>query len=87
MALDLSNAVVTDHCRVEIRRRGITEAALRAVLSRPRESYPVRPGRLVIQSVLEDGYLLRVFVDINRVPAEVVTAYRTSKIAKYSRPT
>ena len=28
-------------------------------------------------------YLLRVFVDIDRQPAEVVTAYRTSKVEKY----
>jgi hypothetical protein len=28
----------------------------------------------------------KVFVDIDREPAEVVTAYRTSKIAKYWRP-
>lgn len=30
-------------------------------------------------------YLVRVFVDIDRVPPEVVTAYRTSKIEKYWR--
>jgi hypothetical protein len=30
-------------------------------------------------------YLLRVFVDIDRRPAEVVTAYRTSRIEKYWR--
>lgn len=31
----------------------------------------------------EKIYLLRVFVDIDRQPAEVVTAYRTSKVEKY----
>jgi hypothetical protein len=30
-------------------------------------------------------YLVRVFVDVDRSPAEVVTAYRTSKIDKYWR--
>jgi hypothetical protein len=29
--------------------------------------------------------LVRVFVDVDRKPAEVVTAYRTSRIAKYWR--
>ncbi|GAG48402.1 unnamed protein product, partial [marine sediment metagenome] len=29
------------------------------------------------------SYLIRVFVDGDRKPAEVVTAYRTSKIDKY----
>lgn len=28
---------------------------------------------------------MRVFVDVDREPAEVVTVYRTSKIAKYWR--
>jgi len=31
------------------------------------------------------NYLLRVVVDIDREPPEVVTVYRTSKIAKYWR--
>jgi len=31
-------------------------------------------------------YLIRAFVDVNRDPAEVVTVYRTSRIAKYWRP-
>jgi hypothetical protein len=30
-------------------------------------------------------FLLRVFVDVDRQPLEVVTAYRTSKIEKYWR--
>ena len=30
-------------------------------------------------------YLVRLFVDVDRAPAEVVTAYRTSKIEKYWR--
>jgi len=30
-------------------------------------------------------YLVRVFVDVDRDPAEVVTAYRTSNIAKYRK--
>jgi hypothetical protein len=32
---------------------------------------------------LAGEYLLRVFVDVDRTPAEVVTVYRTSKIEKY----
>jgi len=30
-------------------------------------------------------YLVRVFVDVDRKPANVVTVYRTSNIAKYRR--
>jgi len=32
---------------------------------------------------LINNYLVRVFVDVDRTPEEVVTAYRTSKIEKY----
>jgi hypothetical protein len=31
------------------------------------------------------SYLVRVIVDVDRVPVEVVTVYRTSKIEKYRR--
>ena len=65
-------------------------AEIAQVLSVPEQTEMVRPGRAVYQSRVEFGespqsYLLRVFVDIDRRPAEVVTAYRTSKIKKYWR--
>ncbi len=44
--------------------------------------------RDVLQSriAFADGtYLVRVFVDVDRRPAEVVTIYRTSHIARYWR--
>lgn len=50
----------------------------------------VRLGRDLLQSRVAMGfparvYLVRVFVDVDSQPARVVTAYRTSKIAKYWR--
>jgi hypothetical protein len=69
-------------------RRGIDEAIVRRILAAPEQREAVRPGRDVLQSRIEvDGttYLVRVVVDIDRQPAEVVTAYRTSKIDKYWR--
>ena len=79
---------ITDHARFEMERRGISEAEIARVLSAPEQSDLVRPGRVVYQSRMEAEvpgkiYLLRVFVDIDRQPAEVVTAYRTSKVEKY----
>jgi hypothetical protein len=61
------------------------------VLAAPEQRHVVRPGRDVFQArislvELPKTYLVRVFVDIDREPAEVVTAYRASKIAKYWRP-
>ncbi len=81
---------LTDHARLEMERRRITKAEIAQVLSVPEQTEIVRPGRAVYQSRVEFGeppktYLLRVFVDIDRQPPEVVTAYRTSKIEKYWR--
>jgi hypothetical protein len=79
---------VTDHARFEMERRGISEAEIALVLSAPEQSDLVRHGRVVYQSRMESEEpgkicLLRVFVDIDRQPEEVVTAYRTSKVEKY----
>lgn len=88
---DLAGSVLTDHGRGQLARRGLDERDLRQVLAAPDAVEPVRPGRVVAQKVLQLGepprdYLIRVFVDIDRTPAEIVTAYRTSKLAKYRRP-
>ena len=81
---------ITDHAQFEMERRQITEAEIAQVLSEPEQVEMVRPGRAVLQSRVAYGelgrtHLLRVFVDIDEEPAEVVTAYRTSKIEKYWR--
>ena len=58
------------------------------ILKSPEQRLEVRPGRVVLQSRVQEfgsEYLVRVFVDIDRTPAEVVTAYRTSKVFKYWR--
>ena len=49
-----------------------------------------RAGRVVLQSRTTVGasptvYLVRVIVDVDRRPAEIVTVYRTTKLAKYWR--
>ncbi len=88
MADPIAEFVVTPHAALEMERRGIDEAIVRQVLTAPEQREAVRPGRDVLQSRIElEGrrYLVRVFVDVDRDPAEVVTAYRTSKIAKYWR--
>jgi hypothetical protein len=68
-AFGVTNYVITEHALFEMKRRSLGED---------------------VQSVLLMGatgqeYLVRVFVDIDRDPAEVVTVYRTSKIGKYWR--
>ncbi|MER2600471.1 MAG: DUF4258 domain-containing protein [Caldilineales bacterium] len=78
----------TDHALQEITRRQIKMADVVKVLKEPEQIVTVRPGRLVFQArgafnESSSLYLLRVFVDVDRHPPEVVTAYRTSKIDKY----
>ncbi len=74
----------------EARRRGLSEEIVRHVTESPEQREELRPGRIVLQSRVSMGrngkmYLLRVVADIDRDPAEIVTAYRTSKIDKYWR--
>lgn len=88
MAKGISGFVITDHAQLEMKRRGIDDQQVAAVLHSPEQRHSVRPGREVLQSRAEitgKDYLIRVFVDVDRNPAEVVTVYRSSKIEKYWR--
>jgi Domain of unknown function (DUF4258) len=81
---------LTDHAKNEMARRGIAESEVTKVLTAPEQVETVRAGRKVFQSRVSMGtpltaYLLRVFVDGDLEPPAVVTAYRTSKVAKYWR--
>ena len=78
--------VVTEHARLQMRRRGISEISLRMVMQQPEQLVSVRPGRVVVQRGAAIGsrdYLIRVVVDTDRRPVEIVTVYRTSKVGKY----
>jgi hypothetical protein len=81
---------LTDHARLEMARRLIAEKDVAMVLAKPEQVMQVRKGRVVYQSRLNLDepprlYLVRVIVDVDRQPPEVVTVYRTSKIEKYWR--
>lgn len=87
---DVGAYTISEHARLQMARRGVPEAWVDATLRTPGQRQPVRPGRCVFQSAMphEDesrDWLLRVFVDVDRDPAEVVTVYLTSKLAKYWR--
>ena len=72
-----------------MRRRQIPLSLVNEVLAGPEQRLAVRPGRHVLQSTVAIGgkrYLVRVFVDVDRSPATVVTVYRTSNVTKYWRP-
>jgi len=84
------NYIFTEHLMLEMKRRGLTMEIVEFVLKLPEQRFELRKGRHVFQSriVMDDPerpYLIRVFVDVDRDPFEVVTVYRTSKIEKYWR--
>jgi hypothetical protein len=86
----IKSYILTDHAKEEMARRHISETMIDQVLTGPEQTEIIRIGRVICQSRIELGeppkaYLLRVFVDIDREPAEVVTVYLTSKIRKYWR--
>jgi Domain of unknown function (DUF4258) len=81
---------LTGHARLEMTRRQISKAEGESVLAAPEQTECVREGRAVYQSRIELGapsktYLLRVVVEIDRQPSEVVTVYWSSKVQKYWR--
>ena len=87
--IDLGSARITDHARLAMARRDIAEAQVRGVLRSPQAVLPGnRPGRQVAQGPVKLGdrrrpVLLRVVVDMDRSPPEVVTAYATTHFARY----
>jgi hypothetical protein len=88
MAEPVSSYVITPHAAFEMARPRVSDEILRAVLAGPGQRHHVRPGRDVLQSRIEVAgktYLVRAFVDVDRIPAEVVTVYMTSQLAKYWR--
>jgi len=88
MAEPVDNYLITSHAAFEMLRRRVEDRVVRQVLAAPEQRHAVRPGRDVLQSRIafaSKTYLLRVFVDIDRDPAEVVTVYRTSRVPKYWR--
>jgi hypothetical protein len=87
--IDFGSARISDHAQTAIARREITEAAVRQVL---RASQAVvagnRPGRQVAQAPVTLGerpqrVLLRVVVDVDQDPPEVVTVCATTQFRRY----
>lgn len=86
----ITDYIFSDHATFEMARRGLSRETVHAILPAPEPRFEIRPGRVALQSRLSAGqaskpFMVRVFVDVDRTHAEVVTAYRTSRIAKYWR--
>jgi hypothetical protein len=78
---------ISGHARFEMRRRGIRPSAVVSVIRAPGQVLPARKGRQIYQSLIGKAarMLLRVVVKEDETAYHVVTAYKTSKVAKYRR--
>ena len=75
--------VLTTHALVQAKRRGISREMLMQVVHHPEQRFRQRQGRHIFQSRVMLGskpWLVRVVVDVDRSPPEIVTVYRTSNI-------
>ena len=83
------NFRISKHAQEEMERRSIPIRFLEAVLESPQQIVPERGELKAYQSIIDFGsgkkFLLRVIVDDTLESANVITAYRTSKIVKYWR--
>ena len=78
------NYKISDHCLEQIKQRGISREDIHRVLTKPDMIIKQDEEINVYQSLSFDKqFVLRIFVNINRKPFLVVTAYKTSKISKY----
>ena len=75
------------HAIEQMKIRGVPEEIIFEVLENPDNIYSENEGQLIYQKVvLFDGlkqYLVRVFVNSDKIPNLVKTVYRTSKLSKY----
>ena len=74
--------VISSAVRQKIEDHGLSVDDVEAVLAAPEQTMAGHSGRLVYQS-RAGRFLVRVIVESNTDPLEVVTAYRTSNVTKY----
>ncbi|MBF2096965.1 MAG: DUF4258 domain-containing protein [Gloeomargaritaceae cyanobacterium C42_A2020_066] len=89
-AQSITQYSLTEDALTQMARRHIDPDLVKQVLAAPEQTELDREGREIYQSRFEKDepprtYLLRVFVDVDRTPPEVVTVYLTSKVKKYWR--
>ncbi len=86
----MKRIVFTGHALYQMKRRGRSEDLIKKIIETPGQSAEVRPGRLVLQSLVMMGdppanFVIRVFADVVGENLEVVTVYRSRKVEKYWR--
>ncbi len=78
---------ITAHARFEMRRRGIRQSEVTAVVRHPEQVLPSGKGRQIHQSRIGRArrMLLRVIVHEDATHYHVITAYKTRRVNKYWR--
>lgn len=76
---------ISGHARFEMVRRGVSRADVLRMIRRPGQVLPSVKGRSIYQGLIGPArrFLLRVIVKEDAQAYHVVTAYKTTKIAKY----
>ncbi len=84
----MRRVILTEHAQFEMARRGLSEDVVRRIALDPEQVVSSSLGRQVRQSRVQESadtrlLLVRVVVVEGKGILTVITAYRTSKIAKY----
>ncbi|MGH7477726.1 MAG: DUF4258 domain-containing protein [Longimicrobiales bacterium] len=85
----LRDYIFNAHALEAMSRRRITRELVERVLAGPEQRVPSHAGRTVLQSRVELAgklYLVRVVVALEKWPPQVITVYRTRRIARYWKP-
>lgn len=87
----MADVILSGHAIYMLQRRNIDPITVQQVLRKYEDVIAAKTSRFVLQDVVDFGegkhYLLRIVIDADRRPPEVVTAYITSKLKKYGAET
>lgn len=84
----MDEIIFSKHAKEQMLRRGITREIVMLVISHPEETLADEEDVTVTiyQSLIKEDnqrFLLRVFINKDKFPHEIITLYKTSKIKKY----
>jgi hypoxanthine phosphoribosyltransferase len=84
----MDKIIFSKHAKEQMLRRGITREIVMLVISHPEETLANEEDVTVTiyQSLIKEDnqrFLLRVFINKDKFPHEIITLYKTSKIEKY----
>lgn len=83
----MANIKYSNHALEQIAHRGLSQEIVQLVVSNAdkemMQDEEVRIYQKIVTFEGNSNFLVRVFVNIVKLPPEVVTVYRTSKIEKY----